>query len=148
VIDGVKSTLDEFRGTPYIQTDLCVGRPIKFHERWSLTPFIEFFNLFNRSNSGNNYVGNISALPVPVNNLANVTAAMPYSGLLCAGHQRQAVARPRRRPRRFFRSRHHRRNPLRRPTRPQTHLLNPLLSTRAPSFERRDASTCYASFPP
>src|SRR5712692_344563 len=74
VINGVKSTLDEFRGTPYIQTDLRVSRPIKFHERWSLTPFIEFFNLFNRNNPGNNYVGNISALPVPVNNLANVTA--------------------------------------------------------------------------
>ena len=77
VIDGVKSTLDQFRGTPYIQTDLRVGRPIKFHERWSLTPFIEFFNLFNRSNPGNNFVGNISALPVPVNNLANVTALCP-----------------------------------------------------------------------
>jgi len=77
VINGVKSTLDEFRGTPYIQTDLRVSRPIKFHERWSLTPFIEFFNLFNRNNPGNNYVGNISALPVPVNNLANVTALCP-----------------------------------------------------------------------
>jgi hypothetical protein len=40
-------------------------------------PFIEFFNLFNRSNPGNNYVGNISALPVHVNNLANVTALCP-----------------------------------------------------------------------
>jgi len=77
VINGVKSTLDQFRGTPYIQTDLRVSRPIKFHERWSLAPFIEFFNLFNRNNPGNNYVGNISALPVPVNNLANVTALCP-----------------------------------------------------------------------
>ena len=74
VINGVKSTLDQFRGTPYLQTDLGVSRPIQFHERWSLTPFIEFFNLFNRNNPGNNYVGNISALPVPVNNLSNVTA--------------------------------------------------------------------------
>jgi hypothetical protein len=77
VINGVKSTLDQFRGTPYVQTDLRVGRPIKFRERWSLTPFIEFFNLFNRNNSGNNYVGDISALPVPVNNPANVTALCP-----------------------------------------------------------------------
>src|SRR6266849_1174312 len=77
VINGVKSTLDQFRGTPYIQTDLRVSRPIRFHERWSLTPFVEFFNLFNRNNPGNNYVGNISALPVPVNNLANVTALCP-----------------------------------------------------------------------
>src|SRR5712671_1594635 len=77
VINGVKSTLDQFRGTPYLQTDLRVSRPIKLHERWSLTPFLEFFNLFNRNNPGNNYVGNISALPVPVNNLANVTALCP-----------------------------------------------------------------------
>jgi len=77
VINGVKTTLDQFRGTPYIQTDLRVSRPIQFHERWSITPFIEFFNLFNRSNPGNNYVGNISALPIPVNNLANVTALCP-----------------------------------------------------------------------
>jgi Carboxypeptidase regulatory-like domain/TonB dependent receptor len=77
VINGVKSTLDQFRGTPYLQTDLRVGRPIKFRERWSLTPFIEFFNLFNRNNPGNNYVGDISALPVPVNDPANVTALCP-----------------------------------------------------------------------
>lgn len=77
VINGVKSTLDQFRGTPYIQTDLRVSRPIKFHERWSLAPFIEFFNLLNRNNPGNNYVGDISALPIPVNNLANVTALCP-----------------------------------------------------------------------
>ena len=77
VIDGVKSTLDQFRGTPYLQTDLRASRPIKFRERWTVTPFIEFFNLFNRSNPGNNYVGNISALPVPVNSLANVTALCP-----------------------------------------------------------------------
>ena len=77
VINGLKSTLDQFRGTPYMQTDLRVSRPIKFHERWSLTPFLEFFNLFNRSNPGNNYVGDISALPVPVNDLANVTALCP-----------------------------------------------------------------------
>jgi hypothetical protein len=77
VINGVKSSLDQFRGTPYIQTDLRVSRPIQFHEHWSLVPFIEFFNLFNRSNPGNNYVGNISALPIPVNNLANVTALCP-----------------------------------------------------------------------
>jgi hypothetical protein len=77
VINGVKTTLDQFRGTPYMQTDLRVSRPIKFHERWSLTPFIEFFNLFNRNNPGNNYVGDISALPIPVNDLANVTALCP-----------------------------------------------------------------------
>ena len=77
VINGVQSTLDQFRGTPYVQTDLRVSRSIKFRESWSLTPFIEFFNLFNRNNPGNNYIGDINALPIPVDNPANVTALCP-----------------------------------------------------------------------
>jgi hypothetical protein len=74
VINGVESKLDQFRGTPYIQADLRVSRPIKFGDRWSITPFAEFFNLFNRNNPGANYVTDISALPNPVNDLANATA--------------------------------------------------------------------------
>jgi len=74
VINGVESTMDEFRGTPYVQVDLRVSRPIHFAERYTLTPFAEFFNLFNRNNPGANYVTDISALPNPVNNLANATS--------------------------------------------------------------------------
>ena len=74
VINGVQSTLDQFRCTPYIQVDLRVARPFKLQERWSVMPFIEFFNLFNRNNPGANYVTDISALPTPVNNLYNATA--------------------------------------------------------------------------
>ncbi len=72
VINGVQTTLDEFRGTPYIQLDLRVSRPIVFHERYTLTPFAEFFNLFNRNNPGANYVTDISVLGV--NDLNNATA--------------------------------------------------------------------------
>jgi hypothetical protein len=64
-VNGVPTSLDEFRGTPYIQADLRVCRPFKVYERWSVAPFIEFFNLFNRNNSGANYVPNVAALPVP-----------------------------------------------------------------------------------
>jgi hypothetical protein len=77
VVNGVKTTLDQLRGTPYIQVDLRVSRPFTFHDRWSLTPFAEFFNLFNRNNPGANFVTDISALPTPVNNLANATALCP-----------------------------------------------------------------------
>ena len=63
VINGRQSTLDEFRGTPYVQFDMRVARPIRLNERWSLMPFVEFFNLFNRNNPGANYVTDISALP-------------------------------------------------------------------------------------
>jgi hypothetical protein len=73
VVNGVQTSLDEFRCTPYIQFDTRVSRPFNIHERWQVTPFIEFFNLFNRSNPGANYVTDISALPTPVNNLSDAT---------------------------------------------------------------------------
>ena len=74
VVNGVKTSLDQFRGTPYMQVDLRVARPITFHDRWSVMPFIEFFNLFNRNNPGNNFISDISALPTAVNDPANATA--------------------------------------------------------------------------
>jgi hypothetical protein len=73
VVDGVQTSLDQLRGTPYIQFDMRVSRPFT-RERWQATPFIEFFNVFNRNNPGANYVTNAAAFPLPVNNLANITA--------------------------------------------------------------------------
>jgi hypothetical protein len=64
-VNGQYTSLDQFRGTPYIQTDLRVSRPINFHERWSVIPFAEFFNLFNRNNPGANFAVNVVQLPVP-----------------------------------------------------------------------------------
>ncbi len=74
VINGVETTLDQFRGSPYAQVDLRVTRQFLFRERYSLIPFVEFFNLLNRNNPGNNFIPDISALPTPVNNLSNATA--------------------------------------------------------------------------
>ena len=65
-VNGVPTSLDEFRGTPYFQADLRVARSFVYHERWNVSPFIEFFNLFNRNNPGANYVTNVAALPVPL----------------------------------------------------------------------------------
>jgi hypothetical protein len=75
VINGVKTALDQFRGTPYAQVDLRVARPINFKERWSVIPFVEFLNLFNRNNPANNYVADVGALNVPPTEVAagNVT---------------------------------------------------------------------------
>ena len=58
-VNGTYTSLDEFRGTPYIQSDLRVTRPVKLNERWQLYPFAEFFNIFNRNNPGANYAVNI-----------------------------------------------------------------------------------------
>ena len=74
VINGVETSLNEFRGKPYIQMDLRVTRPFRIHERWTISPFVEFFNLFNRNNPGNNYIPDIGAIPTPVNDIANVTS--------------------------------------------------------------------------
>jgi hypothetical protein len=64
-VNGTPTSLDEFRGTPYIQVDMRVSRPIKINERWQVYPFAEFFNLFNRNNPGANFVASVAALPVP-----------------------------------------------------------------------------------
>jgi len=53
---------------------LRVSRPFTFHDRWKVTAFVEFFNLFNRNNPGANFVTDLAALPVPVNDLSNATA--------------------------------------------------------------------------
>src|SRR5579864_1526464 len=57
------------------QVDLRVSRNFKIKEHMSLLPFIEFYNLLNRQNPGNNFVGDIGALPVPPAEVAagNVT---------------------------------------------------------------------------
>src|SRR5271157_6004467 len=70
-VNGKPTALDVFRGTPYIQADLRVSRPIKIGDRWQVYPFAEFFNLFNRNNPGANFVGNIAGLPVSQSDMAN-----------------------------------------------------------------------------
>jgi len=72
-VNGLKTPLDRFRGTPYIQMDLRVSRPFKIGERFEVRPLAEFFNVFNRDNPGANYVTNVAAL-------ANVPAAEAQSG--------------------------------------------------------------------
>lgn len=75
-VNGVPTSLDAFRGAPYVQFDMRVSRSFDFHDRWSVVPFIEFFNLFNRNNPGANFVTNVAALPVPAAQIqsGNVTA--------------------------------------------------------------------------
>jgi hypothetical protein len=62
-VNGVPTALDVFRGTPYVQMDLRVSRPIKVNERLHVYPFAEFFNVFNRNNPGANFIGNVAAIP-------------------------------------------------------------------------------------
>jgi hypothetical protein len=70
IINGVKTSLDQFRGTPYAQLDLRVARPFKIGERVQVNSFVEFFNLFNRNNPANNFVADVGGLNVPGNEIA------------------------------------------------------------------------------
>jgi hypothetical protein len=86
-VNGAYTSLDVFRGTPYIQSDLRVTRPIKINERWNVLPFIEFFNIFNRNNPGANYAVNVVQLPIPqaemqpnAQGITNVTSLCANAG--------------------------------------------------------------------
>jgi Carboxypeptidase regulatory-like domain/TonB dependent receptor len=68
-VNGAYTSLDEFRGTPYLQTDLRVTHRFKIGERWQIDPFAEFFNIFNRNNPGANYAVNVAQLPVPASQM-------------------------------------------------------------------------------
>jgi hypothetical protein len=74
VVNGVQTGMDQLRGAPFVQADIRVSRPIRFHDNARVMPFLEIFNLFNRNNPGANYVTNLAALPTPVNSLTNATA--------------------------------------------------------------------------
>lgn len=87
VINGSPVGLDTLRGTPYIQADLRVSRPFNIRERWSVTPFIEFFNLFNRNNPGANYVTDVAALPVPQDEVQNGNVTDVCTNAACTATQ-------------------------------------------------------------
>lgn len=74
VVNGVQTSLDQFRGAPFSQIDLRVSREFRVRENLHFRPFAEFFNLLNRSNPGNNFIPDVSALPLTVNSLTNATA--------------------------------------------------------------------------
>lgn len=78
VINGVETSLDQFRGRPYFQIDLRVSRPVELGDRVQIMPFFEFFNLLNRDNIGAFYTSNIASLPV--NNPNDATAICLNAG--------------------------------------------------------------------
>jgi hypothetical protein len=83
-VNGVCTSLDQFRGTPYMQTDLRITRPFKIHDRWQIDPFAEFFNLFNRNNPGANYAVNVTQLPVPASQMQPNQNGVTNVSLICA----------------------------------------------------------------
>ena len=150
VINGVQTTLDQFRGTPYFQVDLRVARPFKVKERWEIYPFVEFFNLFNRNNPGANYVTDISALPTPVNNLYNATALCPTPACDVPITNPKATAGSGRRPGRLLRTGNDGGHSVRRPARGQSDVLGGCRPWRAApqlyaDAARPNAASAFAS---
>ena len=82
-VNGAYTSLDEFRGTPYMQTDLRVTRPFGIGERWQIDPFAEFFNIFNRNNPGANYAVNVVQLPVPAAQMQPNAAGITNVTAMC-----------------------------------------------------------------
>jgi len=97
-VNGIPTSLDEFRGTPFVQVDLRVMRPTTIRENWTVMPFVEFFNLLNRNNPGANFVTNVAALPVPPGQIASGNVADLCLNSACTLTQRvtslQQLARP------------------------------------------------------
>jgi hypothetical protein len=84
-VNGQPTSLDQFRGTPYIQSDLRVSRPFKIGERWQINPFAELFNIFNRNNPGANFAVNVAQLPVPQDQMAPNAQGITNVTSYCAG---------------------------------------------------------------
>lgn len=83
-VNGIYTSLDEFRGTPYLQTDLRVARPFRIGERWQIDPFVEFFNIFNRNNPGANFAVNVTQLPIPASQMQPNAAGITNVTAICA----------------------------------------------------------------
>jgi hypothetical protein len=123
VVNGVMTSLDQSRGTTVLSGGFA-GEPQHCpRERVTLRPFAEFFNLFNRQNPGNNYVGDISALPSHVNSSDECDGVLPGWPSLYANssyNQPQAIASPGGALGRFFRAGHNGGNSVRRAVGNQT----------------------------
>lgn len=77
------------RGVPYFQMDLRVTKSVKISEKLKAEGYVEFFNLLNRANIGNNFNGDLNAsIPTgkntPPRSVVNVKD-IPPSGLLGSG---------------------------------------------------------------
>jgi hypothetical protein len=79
------TSLDEFRGTPYLQSDLRVTRPFTLHDRYQISPFAEFFNIFNRNNPGANFAVNVAQLPIPAEQMAPNQNGQTVISNVCPG---------------------------------------------------------------
>ena len=72
---------DNLRGQPFFQLDTRVTKNFRFREHLNLAAFIQFFDLTNRANFGNNYSGNLrtSSFGQPINFITPSGVTLPHA---------------------------------------------------------------------
>ncbi|MBL8151346.1 MAG: TonB-dependent receptor, partial [Blastocatellia bacterium] len=84
-VTGTPTGINPGRGVPYFQVDLRVTKKFKLGEKATLQGYVEFFNLFNRSNVGNSFANSIfSTIPTGPNSSREAVNVkdIPSTGLL------------------------------------------------------------------
>ena len=78
------AAFDNLRGQRFFQLDARVTKNFKFKEHYNLATFIQFFDLTNRANFGNNFSGNLrpgfaSSFEKPINFITPSGVTLPHA---------------------------------------------------------------------
>jgi hypothetical protein len=75
------ASFDNLRGQPFFQLDARITKNFKIKERYNIAAFIQFFDLTNRANFGNNFSGNIrtSSFQTPIAFITPSGVTLPHA---------------------------------------------------------------------
>jgi outer membrane receptor protein involved in Fe transport len=75
------ASFDNLRGQPFFQLDARVTKNFKIKERHNIATFIQFFDLTNRANFGNNFSGNLrtSSFKTPTAFITPSSVTLPHA---------------------------------------------------------------------
>ncbi len=75
------ASFDNLRGQPFFQLDTRITKNFRIHEHHNIAAFIQFFDLTNRANFGNNYGGNLrtSSFQKPLGFITPSGVTLPHA---------------------------------------------------------------------
>ena len=75
------ASFDNLRGQRFFQLDARITKNFRFKEHYNFATFIQFFDLTNRANFGNNFSGNIrtSSFQTPINFITPSGVTLPHA---------------------------------------------------------------------
>ncbi len=75
------ASFDNLRGQRFFQLDARITKNFRFKEHYNFATFIQFFDLTNRANFGNNFSGNIrtSSFQKPINFITPSGVTLPHA---------------------------------------------------------------------